>query len=268
MRFPNLIDPRLLIAAEKNLPTSSISNADGSYHDNQLDRYMSQPQTHTMRVELPRWPRRPATFLMMIALMMASCARSKGYAQTTTATARITLVFFAEQSLRDGEWDALFDALKKDMRTEGARTSPLAPDTEFLRGDKIEAGLHVNQSISVYLHGNCSLVPLVRSSASGALGWVRRVHGHIEPFIHVDCTQIAQELGPVAFGMNRSRRDVVMSEALARVVLHEWIHVATQNPGHEKHGVAKAQFDPADLLADDQELRRAPQLFKRRWNDL
>jgi len=31
------------------------------------------------------------------------------------------------------------------------------------------------------------------------------------------------------------------------VILHEWIHIATQNPGHSSHGLAKARFGVNDL---------------------
>lgn len=220
-----------------------------------------------MRVELPRRPPSPAFYLLLIAFMIASCGHDKSYAQLHQPNTRTTLVFFADQKLRDGEWDALFDALRKDFRDESGANAPHV-EIELLRGDRVPAGLEFQQLLSVYLHGNCSLVPLLRSSAFGALGWVRRVHGHIEPFIHVDCTEIAQELGPVAFGMNRNRRDAMMSEAMARVILHEWVHVVTQNPGHTKTGVEKAQFAPADLLAGDEEIQRIPQLLKRRWNDM
>src|SRR5579863_8997671 len=104
---------------------------------------------------------------------------------------------------------------------------------------------------------------MARTASLTALGWVWRVRGRIEPFIHVDCTQIAQELGPVALGMDRNRRDTVMGEAMARVILHEWIHVATQNPKHARDGVAKARFDLVDLLAYDEEVRRNPRILRR-----
>ena len=32
--------------------------------------------------------------------------------------------------------------------------------------------------------------------------------------------------------------------------MHEWIHIATQNAAHAEHGIAKAQFGVADLMAD------------------
>jgi len=78
-------------------------------------------------------------------------------------------------------------------------------------------------------------------------------HGRIEPFAHVDCTRIGQVLGPQALGLNRNQRNTVMTGAIARVVLHEWIHIATQNPAHAESGISKAQFGVADLMHRDSE---------------
>ena len=41
-----------------------------------------------------------------------------------------------------------------------------------------------------------------------------------------------------------------MAEAIARVIAHEWIHIATQKAGHEKSGVMESQFQVSDLLTE------------------
>ncbi len=179
--------------------------------------------------------------------------------------ARTTLVIFAQKRMTDSEWAALFDALEKGARGAAEEAPALKGGADLLRGDTIVHGLQLEKPISVYLHGDCRLIPMPRYTLAGALGWVWRVHGRIEPFIHVDCAEIAQELGPLVLGMNSKRRDTVMGEAMARVILHEWVHVATQNAGHAAHGVAKSSFGIADLLAEDEELRHNPQLFRARW---
>jgi hypothetical protein len=179
---------------------------------------------------------------------------------------RPTLVVFAEQHMMDSEWVALFDALKKSARGSADEAPALKGGADLMRGDTIVHGLIVDNPISVYLHGDCRLISMPRYTPPGALGWVRLVRGRIEPFIHVDCEQIAQELGPLVLGMNRNRRDTVMGEAMARVIVHEWVHVATQNAGHAKHGVAKSRFGVADLLAEDVEIRRDPRFPRGRWD--
>jgi len=47
-----------------------------------------------------------------------------------------------------------------------------------------------------------------------------------------------------------------MAEAMARVILHEWVHIATQSAHHGSHGVTQSVFGLQDLLADDVEVRR------------
>jgi hypothetical protein len=82
------------------------------------------------------------------------------------------------------------------------------------------------------------------------LGWVRLNHGHIEHFIHVECTRLAQTLASQTYGLDRDQQDRLMARAIARVILHEWIHIATQNSGHARDGLAKAAFSPRDLIAE------------------
>jgi len=242
----------------------SISQQDGPYHNNPLDRYSCAGQTRSMRVELPRRPRVPELFAV-VAFILSFCLPGRLLAQPGVAKTRTTLIIFSERRMRDEEWSALFDALKRGVRSESTE-APALGGADFLRGDQIARGTEVSQPLSVYLHGDCSLLPMARTFSPGALGWVWRVRGQIEPFIHVECGEIAQVLGPMAMGLNRKRRDTLMGEAMARVILHEWIHVATQNPEHAKGGVEKAQFSLADLLAYDEEVRRDPRILKRRWN--
>jgi hypothetical protein len=78
---------------------------------------------------------------------------------------------------------------------------------------------------------------------------VGRADGRIAPFAHVDCTRIGEVLGLHAQGMRRQQRVEAMAVALARVILHEWIHIATQNSTHAREGIEKAQFSVVDLIA-------------------
>ena len=41
-----------------------------------------------------------------------------------------------------------------------------------------------------------------------------------------------------------------MAQAIAHVVIHEWIHVATQSPAHGAHGITKQFLSPAELTAE------------------
>jgi hypothetical protein len=207
-----------------------------------------------MRVQLLRRPLGPEKYLLFTALFATLIPGGKGLAQTPALPApHTTFVIFAERGMHDGEWVALVAALKRTLTAGAESTSAVTGGVDFIRGDEVVPGLRVDKSITVYLHGDCTLVPQPWRAVQGALGWVPRVHGRIEPFVHVECERIVQMLGPLALGMSNNRRNTVMGEAMARVILHEFVHIATQSSSHTAHGVSKSKFGVADLLADDDE---------------
>jgi hypothetical protein len=206
-----------------------------------------------MRVEHSSRPLRPDFILLMIALIATGSAVERAVAETRAAPKphTTTLIVFAKHEMPEGEWAALLGSIRRDTAEMAKETPAVRGPVEVLRGDAVEKGLHVDEPIPVYLHGDCRLFPRPRYIQAGRLGWVMRVHGHIEPFIHVDCTQLVDMLGPIALEMTMNRRNTVMGEAITRVVLHEWIHIATQNPKHAEEGVEKPAFSVTDLLADE-----------------
>jgi len=186
-----------------------------------------------------------------LPLLAILCACETAKAQDSQASApRTTLVIFADHSIQDAQWTDLIAALRTGVTDGGAETQSIMGTPEILRGDSLHLGVLVQTVVVVYLHGDCNLEPLLRRTVYGLpLGWTRRTHGRIEPFAHVDCSRIGQVLGPQALGMKREQRMDAMDGAIARVILHEWIHIATQNPNHAGSGIAKAEFGVADLLA-------------------
>jgi hypothetical protein len=210
-----------------------------------------------MRVELPRRPLRPDSILLVVALISSVLTVGMALAATPPSAHHATLIVFAKHRLAESEWTDLFAALRKGQRNAAATTPALAGEAEFLRGDKVAPGLQVDKPITVYLQGDCTLAPRPWKVAMGPLGWVLEDHGQIAPYVHVDCAEIVNLLMPLARRMNSGRRNVVMAEAMARVILHEWIHIATQSAGHSAHGISKSQFGIADLLAEDEELQRS-----------
>lgn len=171
----------------------------------------------------------------------------------TTSGSRTTVVVFPGRPLPDDEWTALFAAVRTVASAEKIEG---AGGAEFLRGDTMVPGLSVDKAVVVYLQGNCNLEPLARRTAySVRLGWVIREdrgpeNGQIAPFIHVDCTRIGQVLGPEARGLDREARDRMMAGAIARVLVHEWIHIAHQTAEHTRNGITKPSFGVADLLGE------------------
>lgn len=226
-----------------------------------------------MRVEFSRRPHGPDATLLMVALFAAVFGVARAFAETPAAAEldttmagphTTTMIIFAAHSLPEGEWAALMDSLRRGAASAAEETPELRGGFEVLRGEMIPRGLHVDVPISVYLGGDCRLVPQPFTIAQGTLGWVMRVHGRIEPFVHVDCTRLAQMLSPMAVSMTQNRRNTVMGEAITRVILHEWIHIATQNPKHAARGVEKSGFGVMDLLADDAKWRAAHERKKRK----
>lgn len=206
-----------------------------------------------MRVEFHWRPGRPKTLPMVVALVVTGLMVRTARAETApkTLSSATTLVVFAEHGIPEGEWTDLSAAMRVGAAEAAKETPALRGGVEMVHGETIPAGLRLGSSIAVYLHGDCTLLPRPRYVQAGRLGWVKKYHGHIEPFIHVDCTQLVDMLGPMALPMTPTRRNMVMAEAMTRVILHEWIHIATQNAGHAEQGVAQAQFGVRDLLADD-----------------
>jgi hypothetical protein len=171
-----------------------------------------------------------------------------------------TVVFFADKEISDSQWSTLFAVTQGELQAhlaeEANRAS--APDAssaqlDLRRGDRIQLGIVVDASISVYLHGDCTAIPaapsrsLLTSPHPGALGWVERTHGQITPFIHINCALIAQMLSIPSHFTNRKISDL-LSLAIARIFLHEWLHIVTQNPHHAHSGIAKSEFNAEDLI--------------------
>lgn len=186
---------------------------------------------------------------MLLAIWFNGPVRAQSVNESEPHT---TIVIFADHPLTESRWLALMAALYRSMPDAVAESRAIDPEPEFMRGDAVKPGMQIAWLIVVYLHGNCDLSPRLPVDARGkALGWVQRNDGHIEPFIHVDCTRIGQVLRQWAERMSQEQRTVGIDEAMARVILHEWVHIATQSREHGHRGITKAQFTVTDLIPND-----------------
>jgi hypothetical protein len=170
-----------------------------------------------------------------------------------------TVVVFADHPLPKNEWPSLFAAIRSVLADVDAETQAVDIHAELVEGDALVPGLRIDASLSVYLHGDCnSGLQHPRGYPAGAtLGWVWQRQGTIEPFVHVDCTSIGQLLEPGIYWFSKEQRIHAMAAAIARVIVHEWIHIATQSAGHSGQGVNKAHFGIDDLLTEhDRSLAR------------
>jgi hypothetical protein len=209
--------------------------------------------------------------LLACGLPCAARAQAENKTAQQVSLVPITLAIFSHRPLPDGLWPALVAALRGELASGSPETSLLLGESagpvkgtdafsqvQIVRGDMIGPdGLAVDQAVTVYIQGECKIIPRGRSIpfddsaalVSGPLGWVRSEHGHIESFAHVDCDRLAEMLAAQAFGLNREQRNRMMAGAITRVILHEWIHIATQNPRHAERGIARSGFGVSDLLA-------------------
>lgn len=227
------------------------------------------------------------SLLAPVAICNAEVDSSEHSLSNTSTLTPTTLVIFsdpAKPTMSDNLWSDIIDSLRDELDSDSQQLrAPVLQHTASLdvspmpvsivRGEQITPGFQVQNSITIYLHGECKAatnraLPFLGSPhtlQSHALGWVLLKNGRIEPFIHVDCASLGQMLTIQAIGRSSNQRDQLIAVAIARVIMHEWIHIATQNPHHAKQGIEKAQFEVADLLvhkskssASQQHLRSEP----------
>jgi hypothetical protein len=197
-----------------------------------------------------RQTRTIALWLLPLALIaMQWFAGGTSVEAAVVVTPRLALVVFTDHRMADDEWNALSTALQRGFENLALETHFASGGFDVVRGDTLVPGVEFDVAVSIYLHGDCRLLAQPGPyTVHGALGWVLRDHGHIEPFIHVDCARIAEVLGQHVLGMNHATRDAAMAEAISRVVLHEWLHIATQNSAHSRDGISKRAFALKDLI--------------------
>jgi hypothetical protein len=224
---------------------------------------MLSMKTTTASVAVEPFRRRSglAVFLVWHALLAAFWISATVVAQAAVVLTvpHTTVVVFADHPLPKSEWPSLFTAIRSVLADVAAETQAVDINAELVEGDAVVPGLRVDASLSVYLHGDCNfeLQPPRGYPGGATLGWVWQRQGTIDPFVHVDCTSIGQLLEPGIYWFSKDQRIHAMAGAIARVIVHEWIHIATQSAGHSGQGVTKAHFGIDDLLPErDRSLAR------------
>jgi len=220
-----------------------------------------------MRSQLPLRNSILAAFVFAFLLFWAPyvyARQSEGNLQSFTATEsspHVTLVIYAQHPIAEDSWSALLAALRANLPSMAAQFPVVDPNPALMRGETLTHTAPVPDGIAVYLRGDCRAPNRATSFSTGeVLGWVLKVGTQIESVIHVECTQIGDELSHRTERMNRAQQTAAMSQAIARVILHEWVHIATQSAAHEKEGINKASFSVNDLIlpAPDVERARVP----------
>ena len=209
-------------------------------------------RTVALNPQQPHYLTRSARF-MLVAVLLALWIAGGVHVEAAVVLAqpRITVIVYPERPMPEGEWTALLQDLQQGFTNLALETRFTPVPVDIIRGDTLQHPVAVDAAVAIYLHGECTLVAQPDQSVpQGALGWVLRDHGKIAPFIHVDCARIRTMLGPSALWMKDDRRPLAMAEAIARVVLHEWMHFARQSATHQSKGLSKSGFGVADLIPD------------------
>jgi hypothetical protein len=183
--------------------------------------------------------------LSLAALGVSGAARAE--------SPKEALVFYADKQVSSELWAPLFAAVKEDLAAEdlGSAGELLDRNPRLLRGTELVPGEEFNRVVQIKLLGRCDVVQQAyRPLKPGPLGWVLRVQGEIQPYVYVDCTRMAQVLNPTTLGMSNAQRTQAMTQAIAHVLVHEWIHIVTQNAGHAAHGISQAELTPHALVTE------------------
>jgi hypothetical protein len=156
------------------------------------------------------------------------------------------VVFYFDNPASAQAWPAIMDAVQREA---AEREYSLPTDIQLLQATDLRPGSEFGKVIEVHLLGRCDVVEQAyRPLARGPLGWVLRVDGEIQPFVYVDCERLAQFLDPKTLGMSDSQRSDAMATAIARITVHEWLHITLQNAGHTAHGIRRAELSANDLV--------------------
>jgi hypothetical protein len=186
----------------------------------------------------------------LVILALLACAPS---AILHAQSFKTSIVFFAEPQVSQGFWPVLFESLREDLAS-GSAESPevtlLDPRPALLRGQELYTGIQFSVIVQVRLQGRCDVLPQAdHHLRPGPLGWVLQISGVIQPFIFVDCTRLAQVLGPAVMRLSNEGRQHAMAQAIAHVLIHEWIHIVTQSDSHRPHGITRASLSVEELTA-------------------
>jgi hypothetical protein len=161
------------------------------------------------------------------------------------------IVFYAQTQMSEDLWPELFRVVRADLAHgagELANGVALDKDPILVRGTDDLEGLTFSHIISVKLLGRCDVFPQTdRPLLRGPLGWVPLVSGKIQPFVSIDCTRIAQVLRRTAARQNKEDRQYAMTQAIAHVLIHEWLHIVTQSTSHGAHGITQAYLSVNEL---------------------
>jgi len=211
-----------------------------------------------LRLQKRHFPRANVGTLVMLLLACVS-THTANASTTKTREPSTKIVFDAQLQVNDELWPVLFQSLRVDLAA-GSDESPkgvvLDRNPALTRHNDLVPETAFGFVLQVKLLGSCDLASAgYYPFPNGPLGWVKMVSGEIQPFISIDCTRLAQLLGPEASSLDKQGRRRAMGQAIAHVLIHEWIHIATQRPSHDAHGIMKSSISVKERIAHPRDKR-------------
>ena len=189
--------------------------------------------------------------IVWFSLVLATSAIPASVAAVPSSSAT-GLVFEFSRRVSGNFWQCVVGALGR-MRLSKTVGRPVV----LAQRKQLAKGTEFFDVVQVALRGDCASGRETGSTAgSTPLGWVNLVGGRIQPFIFVDCNQIARILERELRERPVSEREQVMACAVSYVIVHELIHIVTQDPGHPKTGPQKAHVTQPELLSGVSEIPR------------
>ena len=165
-----------------------------------------------------------------------------------------TIVFYAQPKVSEDLWPVLFQVLRDDLAERRRMSyrmglSSTSRQPSFVEAMICEDACSPGSSwLSYWAAAMCSRKQTIRRGAR--LVGYRWISGTIQPFISIDCTRIAEVLRPAAAGLSKQGRQYMMDQAIAHVLIHEWIHIATQSTRHSSRGISQAYLSVNDLIEE------------------
>jgi hypothetical protein len=189
----------------------------------------------------------------ILGILLTSLPASAAVLPSRAEEPATTIVFYAQPKVSEDLWPVLFQVLRADLADatdELPNGFVLDQQAAFVRGSDDLRGRLFSRIIVVKLLGRCDVLPQSDHPSRGPLGWVPLVSGTIQPFISIDCARIAEVLRPASARLSKQDRQYMMDQAIAHVLIHEWIHIATQSTRHSSRGVSQAYLSVKDLIRE------------------